>query len=100
MRGALVLVTNANRSSIREIYEGIGRQRVVGRASVLAASAAHRNLSEELVIQTWLDARRATGDNVSQSSAARARDVEPQPRYGVSRPRRLSKSAPIGARHL
>lgn len=55
-RGALVLVTNANHSSIREIYEGVGRQQVVTRASVLAASAAHRSQTEELVIQTWLAA--------------------------------------------
>lgn len=55
-RGALILVTNANHSSIREIYEGVGRQQVVRRASVLAASAAHRSQTEELVIQTWLRA--------------------------------------------
>ncbi|GBQ38707.1 Dam family site-specific DNA-(adenine-N6)-methyltransferase [Acetobacter fabarum] len=55
-RGARVLVTNANHSSIREIYDGVGRQQVVGRASVLAASKAHRSQTEELVIQTWLDA--------------------------------------------
>ncbi|MGH8677969.1 MAG: DNA adenine methylase [Burkholderiales bacterium] len=54
-RGASILVTNANHSSIREIYEGVGRQQVVERASVLAASAAHRSQTEELVIQTWLE---------------------------------------------
>lgn len=55
-RGARILVTNANHVSIREIYDGVGRHQVVGRASVLAASAAHRSQTEELVIQTWLDA--------------------------------------------
>ena len=54
-RGALVLVTNANHASIREIYHGVGHQHVVGRASVLAASSAYRNKTEELVIQTWCD---------------------------------------------
>lgn len=54
-RGALVLVTNANHSSIREIYEGVGKQQVVKRASVLAASSAHRVDTEEIVIQTWID---------------------------------------------
>jgi DNA adenine methylase len=54
-RGAQVLVTNANHASIREIYVGVGRQQIVGRASVLAASAAHRSQTEELVVQTWLD---------------------------------------------
>lgn len=58
-RGAFVLVTNANHSSIREIYEGVGVQRVVERASVLAASSAHRSQTEELVIQTWLNAEPA-----------------------------------------
>lgn len=54
-RGARVLVTNANHSCIREIYEGVGRQQVLERASVLAASSAHRSPVEELVIQTWLE---------------------------------------------
>lgn len=54
-RGASVLVTNANHASIREIYNGVGRQQVVERASVLAASAAHRIPVEELIIQTWVD---------------------------------------------
>lgn len=62
-RGARILVTNANHASIREIYDGVGRQQVVGRASVLAASTAHRNQTEELVIQTWLDAH--VGDAVA-----------------------------------
>lgn len=55
-RGALVLVTNANHSSIREIYRDVGRQQVVTRASVLAANSAHRIQTEELVVQTWLPA--------------------------------------------
>lgn len=54
-RGAFVLITNANHFSIREIYDGVGLQRVVQRSSVLAASAAHRSPTEELVIQTWLE---------------------------------------------
>lgn len=53
-RGARILVTNANHASIREIYDGVGRKQVVRRASVLAASTAHRSQTEELVIQTWL----------------------------------------------
>ena len=77
-RGALVLVTNANHSSIREIYEGVGRQQVVGRASVLAASAAHRSFSEELVVQTWLDASvtSTAGDSAIPNSLANARKIE------------------------
>lgn len=54
-RGAKLLVTNANHISIRELYDGLGRSEVVGRASVLAASAVHRAPTEELVIRTWLN---------------------------------------------
>lgn len=81
-RGALVLVTNANHSSIREIYEGIGRQQVVRRASVLAANAAHRSPTEELVIQTWLDASATSplGDSALQNSLAEDCHIEQQPR--------------------
>lgn len=53
-RGAHVLVTNANHISIRELYEGVGRSEVVGRASVLAAKAVNRVPTEELVIRSWL----------------------------------------------
>jgi DNA adenine methylase len=59
-RGAMVLVTNANHQSIREIYEGVGHQEVVGRASVLSASAEHRVQTEELVIRTWVPAAETT----------------------------------------
>lgn len=54
-RGAAVLVTNANHASIREIYSGVGQIEVVQRASVLAASSAHRGQTDELVVRTWLD---------------------------------------------
>jgi DNA adenine methylase len=75
-RGARILVTNANHVSIREIYDGVGRQQVVGRASVLAASAAHRSHTEELVIQTWLD--------VHTCDAVESRVCEPKT---IARPR-------------
>lgn len=38
-----------------EIYEDVGRQEVVARASVLSGSAAHRIRTEELVVRTWVD---------------------------------------------
>lgn len=81
-RGAFVLVTNANHSSIREIYEGVGRQQVVGRASVLAASATHRSSTEELVIQTWQDASVtcAAGESALQNAFVKERHIEPRPR--------------------
>jgi DNA adenine methylase len=55
-RGAMVLVTNANHQSIREIYEGVGHLEVVGRASVLSGRAEHRVQTEELIIRTWVPA--------------------------------------------
>lgn len=55
-RGAMVLVTNANHQSIREIYEGVGLQEAIGRASVLSGSARHRVQTEELIIRTWVPA--------------------------------------------
>lgn len=54
-RGAQVLVTNANHWSVHDIYSGIGRLDVVDRASVLAANAAHRIQTQELVVRTWLE---------------------------------------------
>ncbi len=54
-RGAMVLVTNANHRSVSEIYEGVGGQTVLSRASVLAASSAHRTNTEELMIRTWVE---------------------------------------------
>ena len=58
-RGAQVLVTNANHISVREIYSRIGRLDVVHRASVLAADAARRFQTEELVlvcnVHGWMD---------------------------------------------
>lgn len=53
-RGAMVLVTNANHQSVREIYEGVGEQTVLKRASILAASSTHRSQIEELAIRTWV----------------------------------------------
>lgn len=53
-RGAKVLVTNANHTSIQELYAGVGRTDAVSRASVLAASSKHRSATSELVIRTWL----------------------------------------------
>jgi DNA adenine methylase len=53
-RGAKLLITNANHTSIRELYDGLGQVEVLSRASVLAASATHRVPTEELVIRTWL----------------------------------------------
>lgn len=63
-RGALVLVTNANHASIREIYDGVGCMEVVRRASVLAANSKHRVQTDELVVRTWLPAYPIVSDAV------------------------------------
>ncbi|MDB5201349.1 MAG: hypothetical protein JWQ27_758 [Ferruginibacter sp.] len=50
-RGAKIVLTNANHSSIKELYEGFGfHLRVVSRYSSIAASGADRKQFEELVI--------------------------------------------------
>lgn len=49
-RGAKLLVTNANHSSVRELYRDVGSIEVASRASVLAASADYRVETSELVI--------------------------------------------------
>jgi DNA adenine methylase len=69
-RGAMVLVTNANHQSIREIYQGLGQHEVVERASVLSASAAHRARTEELTIRTW--ARAPTFASNDRKASTRA----------------------------
>lgn len=53
-RGAMVLVTNANHQSVRDLYRGLGERRVLTRASVLAGSASHRVRTEELAVRTWV----------------------------------------------
>lgn len=52
-RGAMVLVSNADHASVRKLYRGIGRQHVVSRSSVLAASSASRRFTTELAIENY-----------------------------------------------
>jgi len=52
-RGASIAVSNANHRSIRRLYAGIGRMVVVGRKSVIAASALRRGAINELLVITW-----------------------------------------------
>jgi len=54
-RGAKVLVTNANHTSIRELYRDVGSLKTIARASVLAGKSAHRASVEELAIRTWIE---------------------------------------------
>jgi DNA adenine methylase len=50
LRGAYILLTNANHSSVRELYKGLGTAHQLDRASILSASSLHRRLSSELAI--------------------------------------------------
>lgn len=71
VRGASVLVTNANHASIREIYDGVGCMEVVRRASVLAANSLHRVPIDELVVRTWLPAQPIVADVAQAPEATR-----------------------------
>ncbi len=52
IRGAKVLITNADHSTVRKLYRGFSKERV-SRSSVIAASSEYRGLQSELVIQCW-----------------------------------------------
>jgi DNA adenine methylase len=52
-RGAKVLMTNADHSSVRQLYRGVGTLRSLERASVLAGDAQYRARVSELVLTTW-----------------------------------------------
>lgn len=52
-RGAKVLVLNADHTSIRELYEGIGTVVSLDRASVIAGSASARGIYNELAVKCW-----------------------------------------------
>lgn len=49
-RGARVIVTNADHSTVRALYRGVGEIKSIERASVLAANARFRISTKELVI--------------------------------------------------
>jgi DNA adenine methylase len=52
-RGALVMVSNADHKSIRELYAGFGSHHSVSRASVLAADPSSRRQTTELLIVNY-----------------------------------------------
>lgn len=53
MRGARLMISNADHPSVRELYRGFGKHRQVTRATVLAAASAHRGQASELVITNF-----------------------------------------------
>jgi len=52
-RGALIMVSNADHESVRELYGGFGTHHSVERSSRLAADAQHRERATELVVVNY-----------------------------------------------
>jgi len=52
-RGVKILMTNADHSSVRTLYSGMGKFVGLERASVIAGSSDHRNLTTELLFKTY-----------------------------------------------
>jgi DNA adenine methylase len=69
-RGALVLLTNANHSSVRDLYKGLGTIHQLDRASVISASSLHRRQSSELAITVGYCASESCRDEALQVSRA------------------------------
>jgi len=49
-RGATVIVSNADHTSIRELYDGVGTMKCLSRASVIAGNSENRGTVDELLI--------------------------------------------------
>lgn len=50
-RGASIILSNANHSSISDLYEGLGTQQEVSRHSVISGSSASRGRTTELIVR-------------------------------------------------
>lgn len=53
LRGAKLVVANANHSTVKNLYKGLGQQMVLARSSVLAADPKYRGKFQELIIKCW-----------------------------------------------
>ncbi|WP_024517132.1 Dam family site-specific DNA-(adenine-N6)-methyltransferase [Bradyrhizobium sp. Tv2a-2] len=71
-RGAYVLLTNANHSSVRDLYRNLGAMHQLDRASILSASSLHRRLSSELAITIGYSAMEPSSAAISRVRAAQA----------------------------
>jgi DNA adenine methylase len=49
-RGALLMISNADHRSVRDLYSGFGKHYSVSRSSVLSADPEHRRKTTELLI--------------------------------------------------
>lgn len=52
-RGVRFAMTNANHSSVRDLYQGFGRKRELHRFSVIAASSECRGRATEMLVTNW-----------------------------------------------
>ena len=53
IRGALIMMSNADHSSVRALYDGFGVHRSITRASVLAGNPAYRQNASELLLMNY-----------------------------------------------
>ncbi|MCC8958373.1 Dam family site-specific DNA-(adenine-N6)-methyltransferase [Bradyrhizobium sp. Pear77] len=72
-RGALILLTNADHQSVRELYRGLGRPYRLDRASVVSAQSQHRRMSSELVITIGYDAEEKRQTSIKANKRDRSR---------------------------
>jgi DNA adenine methylase len=52
-RGAMVFVSNADHASVRALYKGLGKQHIIRRTSILAASPSARRSTTEIAITNY-----------------------------------------------
>jgi len=52
-RGAEIMLSNADHSSVQDLYRGFGNHRHIERSSILAADSSHRGKTTELLITTY-----------------------------------------------
>ena len=52
-RGAKVAVSNTDHTSVRELYDGVGRIESIRRMSVISGSPQHRGEIDEVLIRSW-----------------------------------------------
>lgn len=50
-RGAAIIVTNADHTSVRQLYEGIGLHETINRASVISGKSSGRTITSELLVR-------------------------------------------------
>ena len=52
-RGALIMMSNADHSSVRQLYENFGTHHILTRSSILAGDPGHRRSATELLVTNY-----------------------------------------------